>query len=101
MASEIAKARDWFPQVKEFFFDDDTLTDDEANAFRARCKEFLDANEFPLVEGRNVTFVYQGHASDVELVHWIHGLESAQNFQRMHGTNLWYLLLDLPAQVPA
>jgi hopanoid biosynthesis associated radical SAM protein HpnJ len=25
---EMRKAREWFPQVKEFFFDDDTLTDD-------------------------------------------------------------------------
>jgi hopanoid biosynthesis associated radical SAM protein HpnJ len=28
VAGEIAKAREYFPQVKEFFFDDDTFTDD-------------------------------------------------------------------------
>ncbi len=27
VVDEIAKAKEWFPQVKEFFFDDDTLTD--------------------------------------------------------------------------
>ena len=29
VVEEIAKAQEWFPQVKEFFFDDDTLTDDQ------------------------------------------------------------------------
>lgn len=28
VVDEITKAKAWFPQVKEFFFDDDTLTDD-------------------------------------------------------------------------
>jgi hopanoid biosynthesis associated radical SAM protein HpnJ len=32
VADEIAKAKDAFPQVKEFFFDDDTFTDDEPRA---------------------------------------------------------------------
>lgn len=30
--AEIAQAKAWFPQVKEFFFDDDTFTDDRARA---------------------------------------------------------------------
>jgi hopanoid biosynthesis associated radical SAM protein HpnJ len=29
---EIRRAREWFPQVKEFFFDDDTFTDDRPRA---------------------------------------------------------------------
>jgi hopanoid biosynthesis associated radical SAM protein HpnJ len=32
VASEIARARAFFPQVKEYFFDDDTFTDDEPRA---------------------------------------------------------------------
>jgi radical SAM superfamily enzyme YgiQ (UPF0313 family) len=32
VADEIRRARDWFPQVKEFFFDDDTFTDDGPRA---------------------------------------------------------------------
>jgi hopanoid biosynthesis associated radical SAM protein HpnJ len=32
VADEIARARDYFPQVKEFFFDDDTFTDDTQRA---------------------------------------------------------------------
>ncbi len=32
VVSEIAKAKEYFPQVKEFFFDDDTFTDDRPRA---------------------------------------------------------------------
>ncbi|MFO1074922.1 MAG: hopanoid biosynthesis associated radical SAM protein HpnJ [Geminicoccaceae bacterium] len=32
VVDEIAKAKEWFPQVKEFFFDDDTFTDDPVRA---------------------------------------------------------------------
>jgi enterochelin esterase family protein len=63
---------------------------------RAAVEAFLASRTFPLVEDRTVTFVYQGDASDVQLVHWIHGLESAQSFQRLPGTDLWYHCLDLP-----
>lgn len=57
---------------------------------------FLARHGFPFVEGRTVTFVYRGHADSVELVHWIHGLESSMAFQRIAGTELWYLTMDLP-----
>ena len=32
IADEIAKAKEYFPQIKEFFFDDDTFTDDTKRA---------------------------------------------------------------------
>ncbi|MBK7876892.1 MAG: enterochelin esterase [Planctomycetes bacterium] len=51
---------------------------------------------FPVVEGRNVTFVYRGEAEHVRLQHWIHGLQSAQPLTRIAGTNLWALTIDLP-----
>jgi len=57
---------------------------------------FVAGRSFPLVEDRAVTFVFRGEASDVQLVHWIHGLESAQSFQRLPGTDLWYFCMDLP-----
>ena len=57
---------------------------------------FLARHPFPLVEGRTVTFVFRGHADSVELVHWIFGLESSLPFQRVHGTELWHLSMDLP-----
>ncbi len=59
-------------------------------------EQFLKSHQFPIVEGRNVTFVFRGQASSVELVHWIHGLESSLAFQRVQGTDLWYLILDVP-----
>jgi hopanoid biosynthesis associated radical SAM protein HpnJ len=32
VVEEIRRAKDWFPQVREFFFDDDTFTDDRPRA---------------------------------------------------------------------
>ena len=57
---------------------------------------FLEAHEFPIVEGRSATFVFRGPADSVELVHWIYGLESSQEFEQVPGTDLWYFVLDLP-----
>ena len=62
----------------------------------AAIDAFLETREFPLVEDRAVTFVFRGSATEVHLVHWIHGLESEQAFQRLRNTDLWYLTLDLP-----
>ncbi len=62
----------------------------------AAIEAFLAEGEFPRVEGRAVTFVWRGDADRVELVHWIHGLEQAQPFQRLAGTDLWFHVLDLP-----
>jgi len=59
-------------------------------------QDFLDRHTFPLVEGTTVTFVYRGHADEVLLRHWIFGLSSAQPFVRMHGTDLWFLVMELP-----
>ncbi|MCS6858488.1 MAG: alpha/beta hydrolase-fold protein, partial [Sandaracinaceae bacterium] len=49
-----------------------------------------------IVEGRNVTFVWRGEADAVKLRHWIYGLESAQPLQRIEGTDLWHLVLEIP-----
>ncbi|MEL7060345.1 MAG: alpha/beta hydrolase-fold protein [Acidobacteriota bacterium] len=53
---------------------------------------------FPIVEGRSVTFVYRGQAEDVRLQHFIFGLETSQPFDRIDGTDLWYLRLELPLE---
>lgn len=64
---------------------------------RAQVENFLVGREFPLVEGRQVTFVYRGPAQDVCLRHWIFGLPSSQAFSRVQGTpDLWYLVMELP-----
>jgi enterochelin esterase family protein len=57
---------------------------------------FLEANEFPLVEGTSATFVYRGEADQVFLKHWIYGLPSSQAFERIEETDLWYLVMELP-----
>ena len=57
---------------------------------------FLDGHEFPLAEGPNVTFVFRGEADAVRLQHWIYGLASSQPFRRVDGTDLWWLVIELP-----
>lgn len=54
--------------------------------------------EFPHVEGRQVTFVFQGHADEVSLHHWIHGLPGELQFNRLHRSDLWALQIDLPRE---
>jgi enterochelin esterase family protein len=60
--------------------------------------EFLAAHRFPLVEGQSVTFVFRGKADTVLLQHFIYGLPTSQPFKRVDGTDLWYLVLELPAR---
>ncbi len=57
---------------------------------------FLEEHEFPLNEGRSTTFVYRGEAEEVRLRHWIYGLPSSLPFQRVAGTDLWFLVEELP-----
>ena len=62
----------------------------------AAIEKFLGAHEFPLVERRSATFVFRGAADEVDLVHWVYGLESSQPFERVAGANFWYRVMDLP-----
>ncbi len=57
---------------------------------------FVAAHSFPLIEGRNCTFVFRGAVDSVKLRHWIYGLASTQDFQSLPGTDFWYLVLELP-----
>ena len=57
---------------------------------------FLKSHTFPIVEGRTVTFVFVGAADEVNLRHWIHALPSSQAFQRLQGSPLWTLSMDIP-----
>ncbi len=57
---------------------------------------FLAEHSFPIIEGRQVTFVFRGMVHGVFLQHWIKGLEQQQPFHRVAGTDLWHLTLDLP-----
>ncbi len=53
-------------------------------------------NKFPLVDGTDVTFVFRGTADAVYLRCWISGLDTAQPFQALKGTDLWATTIELP-----
>ena len=59
---------------------------------------FFAEHTFPILEGTSVTFAYHGEADGVLLQHFIYGLETSQPFLRVAGTDLWYLVLELPAK---
>ena len=63
-----------------------------------RIDEFLAGRKCPIVEGSTVTFVYRGPADAVFLQHWIYGLPSAQPFSRIDGSDLWYLIQEIPVR---
>lgn len=63
---------------------------------RERVDAILADNEFPLVDGGQVTFVWRGHADAVYLRHFVFGLEAENSFRRIAGTDLWHCSLDLP-----
>jgi len=50
----------------------------------------------PIVEGARCTFLFRGEADEVRLVHRIFGLPERIPLRRLHGTDLWYLVLELP-----
>ena len=62
----------------------------------AQIARFLEAHDFPIVEGAKVTFVFQGDVRGVALRHWVYGLPTAVPFTRIAGTDLWYHVLELP-----
>ena len=57
---------------------------------------FIEAHDFPIVQGTKCTFVYRGEASQVTLRHWVYGLPTAQPLTRVPGTDLWYHVVELP-----
>jgi len=63
---------------------------------QAGAAAFLAGRRVPVVEGTSVTFLWHGEAEGVSLRHWIFGLESATALQRIEGTALWYLILEIP-----
>jgi enterochelin esterase family protein len=58
--------------------------------------EFLAVHGSPVVEGTSVTFFWRGEADTVRLRHFVFGLPTAQRFTRLDGTDLWYLVFDVP-----
>lgn len=71
------------------------LADGEAHEVLAR---FVREQTFPLVEDDTATFFFwDGQPVDqVILRHWVFGLESAQPFHRLYGTDAFFLPVALP-----
>jgi enterochelin esterase-like enzyme len=57
---------------------------------------FVHEHEVPIVEGSRCTFLFRGEADEVHLVHRIVELPERVPFRRLSGTDLWYLVLELP-----
>jgi enterochelin esterase-like enzyme len=51
----------------------------------------------PIVEGSRCTFLYRGEADEVHLVQRVVGLPERVPLRRLRGTDLWYVVLELPA----
>jgi enterochelin esterase-like enzyme len=57
---------------------------------------FLARHEVPIVEGLRCTFLYRGEADEVFLIHRIFGLPDRMPLRRLYGSDLWYVVLELP-----
>ena len=57
---------------------------------------FLARHEVPIVEGVRCTFLYRGEADEVFVVHRVFGLPDHLALRRLRGTDLWYVVLELP-----
>ena len=70
--------------IRRPYLDDETI------------ERFLNENDFPLVHGRKVTFVFQGDFEEVYLRHFIYGLESRNPFSRIGESDLWFCTMEVP-----
>jgi enterochelin esterase-like enzyme len=50
----------------------------------------------PIVEGARCTFLYRGEADEVHLIHRTVGLPERILLRRLRGTDLWYVVVELP-----
>ncbi|MFC7546941.1 alpha/beta hydrolase [Plantactinospora sp. GCM10030261] len=62
----------------------------------AAVDRFLARHEVPIVEGTRCTFLYRGDVDEVFLAQRIVGLPELLPLRRLYGTDLWYLVLELP-----
>ncbi len=57
---------------------------------------FLARHQVPIVEGARCTFLFRGDADEVHLIHRTFGLPERIPLRRLHGTDLWYVVVELP-----
>jgi len=63
----------------------------------AAVDRFLARHQVPIVDGPRCTFLYRGEADEVRLVQRVVGLPERLPLRRLRGTDLWYVVLELPA----
>ena len=63
---------------------------------QAIVDRFLARYEVPIIEGDHCTFLYRGEADEVFLAHRIFGLPDHLPLRRLRGTDLWYVVIELP-----
>jgi enterochelin esterase family protein len=70
----------------------------EPRRARTLLEEFVQRHTFPLMEGDTATFFFWDDrpTTAVYLQHWVFGLSSRVEFQRIPHTDAFYLFLDLP-----
>jgi enterochelin esterase-like enzyme len=62
----------------------------------ASIDRFIARHDVPIVEGSRCTFLFRGEADDVFVVQRILGLPDRILMRRLWGSDLWYLVLELP-----
>jgi enterochelin esterase family protein len=75
--------------LREFLASEEDI-DDRAAA------RFVAEHGSPIVEGDTITFLFHGSADEVHLRHFIYSLPSMSAFERVPGTRLWHLRLEVP-----
>ena len=75
-----------------------TKAEREPAQARALVAEFARRNAFPMMEGDTATFFFWDDrpTQAVYLQHWVFGLSSRVEFERIPNTDAFYLFLDLP-----
>lgn len=64
----------------------------------AAIERFLTRHEFPIVEGSRCTFAAWVQADAVYLRHRVVGLPDDLPLRRIEGTDLWYVVVEIPAE---
>lgn len=62
----------------------------------AAVDRFLARHEVPVVEGERCTFLFRGEADEVWITQRIVGLPDRLPMRRLRGTDLWFLVVELP-----
>ena len=57
---------------------------------------FLARHDVPIVEESRCTFLFRGEADEVSLIQRVVGLPEQMPMRQLRGTDLWYLVLELP-----